>query len=208
MNSPKDALVLVDLQNDFCPGGALAVPHGDQAVFAANRLRRHFDLVVATQDWHPPNHVSFAANHPGRNPGDTIELADRRQILWPVHCVQGTLGAEFHPALERSAIDRVFRKGDDPAVDSYSGFFDNDHRKSTGLATYLKDHGVRSVYIAGLTTEYCVRFTALDAVELGFSAYVIEDACRGVNINAGDVRKALAAMRAKGVVLIEADALK
>ncbi len=201
----KNALVLVDLQNDFCPGGALAVPNGDQAVTLANRLQRYFNLVVATQDWHPANHMSFAANHPGKKPGDTFELAGQSQILWPIHCVQGTVGAEFHPALDRSAIARVFRKGDDPAVDSYSGFFDNDHQKSTGLAQFLKEHGIRSITIGGLTTEYCVKFTALDAVALGFSTFVVEDACRGVNANAGDVQRAVSEMRAQGVIVIQAD---
>ncbi len=207
MIPPKNALVLVDLQNDFCPGGALAVSDGDQAVIMANRLQRYFDLVVATQDWHPANHMSFAANHPGKKPGDTLELAGQSQILWPIHCVQGTVGAEFHPTLDRSAIARVFRKGDDPAVDSYSGFFDNDHRKSTGLAQFLKEHGIRSVTIGGLTTEYCVKFTALDAVDLGFSTFVVEDACRGVNANVGDVQRAVSEMRDKGVILIQADDL-
>jgi len=207
VTQPIDALILVDLQNDFCPGGALAVPHGDQAVIAANRLQHHFELVVATQDWHPANHASFAANHPGKKPGDVIEVAGLQQMLWPVHCVQGTFGAEFHSDLDRSAIGRVFRKGDDPAIDSYSGLFDNNHRKSTGLGEFLKEQGVQRVYICGLTTEYCVKFTAMDAVDLGFTTYIIEDACRGVNANAGDVQKAIEAMRSKGVIVIQASDL-
>ena len=202
-----NALILVDLQNDFCPGGALAVPHGDQAVAVANRLQHHFELVAATQDWHPANHASFAANHPDKKPGDVIELAGLQQMLWPVHCVQGTFGAEFHSDLDRSAIGRIFRKGDDPTIDSYSGLFDNNHRKSTGLGGFLKEQGVQNVYICGLTTEYCVKFTAMDAVDLGFSTYVIEDACRGVNANAGDVEKAIEAMRANGVIVIQANDL-
>lgn len=207
MTQPIDALILVDLQNDFCPGGALGVPHGDLAVIAANRLQHHFELVVATQDWHPANHASFAANHPGNKPGDVIEVAGLQQMLWPVHCVQGTFGAEFHSDLDRSAIGRIFRKGDDPAIDSYSGLFDNNHRKSTGLGEFLKEQGVQNVYICGLTTEYCVKFTAMDAVDLGFTTYMIEDACRGVNANAVDVQKAIEEMQAKGVTLIQANAL-
>lgn len=198
-----NALILVDLQNDFCPGGALPVPEGDRVVAVANKLQRQFPLVVATQDWHPADHGSFAANHPGKRPGDVIELAGLPQVLWPVHCVQGTPGAEFHPDLDRSAIARVFRKGTDPNIDSYSGIFDNAHRKSTGLAEYLKDRGVRRVTICGLATDYCAKFTALDALELGFETCLIEDACRGVDLQPGDVQRAIEAMRAKGVRVIQ-----
>jgi nicotinamidase/pyrazinamidase len=201
------ALIVTDLQNDFCPGGALAVPEGDLALVVANRLQRHFARVVATQDWHPANHGSFAANHPGKHPGEVIDLAGLPQILWPVHCVEGTPGAEFHPGLDRSRIARVFRKGTDPAIDSYSGFFDNGHRKSTGLDAYLKDQGVTEVSLCGLATDYCVKFTALDAVGLGFKTYLIEDASRGVDLRLGDVAAAIAAMRAKGVVVIRSDAI-
>ena len=139
-----NALILIDLQNDFCPGGALAVPEGDRVIDVVNDLQKKFDLVVATKDWHPADHGSFAANHPGKKPGDVIEMAGLAQILWPVHCVQETPGAELHPRLERSAIDCVFRKGEDPLTDSYSGFFDNGRRKSTGLGEYLKSRGVAS----------------------------------------------------------------
>ena len=194
-----NALILVDLQNDFCPGGALAVPDGDRVIPLANDLQKKFDLAVATQDWHPADHGSFAASHPGKKPGDAIDLAGLPQILWPVHCVQETPGAELHPRLERSAIDRVFRKGEDPLTDSYSGFFDNGRRKSTGLGEYLKSRGVASVYVCGLATDYCVKFTALDAVQLGFETFLIEDACRGVNLEPGDVRCAVDEMLAKGV---------
>jgi nicotinamidase-related amidase/8-oxo-dGTP pyrophosphatase MutT (NUDIX family) len=203
-----NALILVDLQNDFCPGGALPVPQGDQAIMAANRLQPLFDLVVATQDWHPADHASFAANHPGKQAGDTIELTGLRQTLWPVHCIQGTPGADFHPGLDRSRIARVFRKGDDPTLDSYSGFFDNGHRKSTGLGEYLKEKGVTSVYVCGLATDYCVRWTALDAVDLGFKTYLIEDACRGVEASAGDVRRAIQQMQAEGVIVIMSDRVR
>jgi nicotinamidase/pyrazinamidase len=202
-----NALILVDLQNDFCPGGALPVPQGDEVVGVINHIQPEFDLVVATQDWHPAEHGSFAANHPGKSPGDVVELAGLRQILWPVHCVQGTPGAELHAGLDRSAIARVFRKGADPTIDSYSGFFDNGHRKSTGLGQYLRGQGVDRVYVCGLATDYCVKCTALDAVDLGFTTYLVEDACRGVNVRAGDVQRAIEEMRAKGVIPIQADEL-
>ncbi|MEN6494027.1 MAG: bifunctional nicotinamidase/pyrazinamidase [Thermoguttaceae bacterium] len=197
------ALVLIDVQNDFCPGGALPVPEGDQVVPVLNRLQPRFDLVVATQDWHPPDHGSFAANHPGRRPGEVIDLHGLAQILWPVHCVQDSPGAEFHPALDRGRIAEVFRKGVDPEIDSYSGFFDNGHRRSTGLADYLQSHGVREVYIGGLATDYCVKFTALDAVGLGFHTHLIQDACRGVNLAPGDVVQAIDQMRASGVKIVD-----
>lgn len=202
-----NALILVDLQNDFCPGGTLPVPQGDRAVAAANRLQRQFDLIVATQDWHPANHGSFAANHLGKTPGDVIKLAGLRQILWPVHCVQGTPGAELHPGLDQSAIAQIFRKGADPMIDSYSGFFDNGHRRSTGLGEYLREQGVECVYVCGLATDYCVKFTALDAIDLGFTTYLVEDACRGVNVRDGDVCQAIEEMLAKGVILIRANEL-
>jgi nicotinamidase/pyrazinamidase len=198
--------VIVDVQNDFCPGGALPVPEGDRVVAVINRIQPGFDLVVATQDWHPADHGSFAANHPGRRPGERIELAGLPQILWPVHCVQNTPGAELHPGLDRAPIARVFPKGTDPSVDSYSGFFDNGHRRSTGLGEYLKGRGVREVYVCGLATDYCVKATALDAVALGFKTFLVEEACRGVELRAGDVRQAIRQMRKQGVV-VEADTL-
>lgn len=196
-----NALILVDLQNDFCPGGALAVAEGERAVAAANRLLPRFDLVLATQDWHPADHRSFAANHPDTKPGDAVELGGTRQTLWPVHCVQGTHGAEFHPSLDTSRVARVFQKGADPAVDSYSGFFDNGHRHSTGLAEYLKEHGVDEVYVCGLATDYCVKATALDAVDFGFKTFLIEDASRGVDVQAGDTQRAVDEMRERGVIV-------
>jgi nicotinamidase/pyrazinamidase len=199
--SPAKALIIVDVQNDFCPGGALAVPEGDQVVAVINRLQPEFDLVVATQDWHPADHGSFAANHPGRSPGEQIELAGLPQILWPVHCVQGTSGAELHPGLNRERIARVFQKGADPSVDSYSGFFDNGRRASTGLGEYLKEQGASDVYVCGLATDYCVRATALDAASLGFETHLLEDACRGVELRPGDVRRAIDEMRAGGVII-------
>ena len=193
------ALILVDIQNDFLPGGSLAVPHGDEVIPVANRLAGSFDLVVATQDWHPPDHASFAANHPGRSPGEVIELDGLEQILWPVHCVQGTRGAELAPGLEMQHVGEVFRKGVDPRIDSYSGFFDNGHRRSTGLGDYLRERGVDEVHILGLATDYCVKFTALDARRLGFQTHLIEEGCRGVELHPGDVARALADMRGAGV---------
>jgi nicotinamidase/pyrazinamidase len=199
------ALIIVDVQNDFCPGGALPVPEGDRVVPVINRIQPGFELVVATQDWHPAEHGSFAANHPGRRLGEQIELAGLPQILWPVHCVQGTPGAELHSGLDRSRIARVFRKGTDPSVDSYSGLFDNGRRASTGLGEYLKNQGVTEVYVCGLATDYCVKFTALDAVGLGWKTYVAEDACRGVELHLGDVQRAIDEMRRQGVIVIQTD---
>ncbi len=196
------ALILVDLQNDFLPTGALPVPHGDEVIPIANRTQRSFDLVVATQDWHPVNHGSFATNHPGKRPGDVIVLNGLEQVLWPVHCVQETAGAEFAPELDMGRVAKVFKKGTDPGIDSYSGFFDNGHRKSTGLGDYLKEAGVTEVYILGLATDYCVKFTALDARELGFDTYLIEDVCRGVDLKPGDIPGALQAMSLAGVKII------
>jgi len=181
------------------------VPEGDRVVPVVNRLLARFDLIVATQDWHPPDHGSFAANHPGRNVGEMIELNGLPQILWPLHCVQNTRGAEFHPALERSRIARVFQKGTDPAIDSYSGFFDNGRRKATGLGDFLRERHVTDVFVCGLATDYCVKCTALDAVGLGFRTHLVEDACRGVELKPGDVARAIAEMRAAGAVVVESE---
>ena len=197
-----NALILVDIQNDFIPGGALAVPYGDEIMPVANCLQAKFDLIVATQDWHPPKHSSFAASHLGKNPGDWIELDGLRQILWPVHCVQGTLGADFAPGLNQSRWAKVIFKGTDSAIDSYSGFYDNGHRKATGLGDYLWELGVNRVYVLGLASDYCVKFTALDACGLGFETWVVKDACRGVDLNTGDVRRAMNEMTNAGVRLV------
>ena len=199
----KTALVLVDIQNDFIPGGALPAGDGQEVVPLANRLQPHFDVVVATQDWHPQDHGSFASNHPGRKPGELIELSGLEQVLWPDHCVQGSRGAEFHPDLETERLDGVIRKGEDPSIDSYSGFFDNGHLKATGLEDFLRKRDVGRVYVCGLATDYCVKYTALDAVQLGFETSVITDACRGVELNPGDIQKALEEMQAAGVTLVE-----
>ncbi|MGH1436487.1 MAG: bifunctional nicotinamidase/pyrazinamidase, partial [Lewinella sp.] len=167
--TPHSALLLIDLQNDFCPLGALPVEEGDLVIPIANALIPHFDTIVATQDWHPANHGSFAANHPWRKPGQVIDLHGLPQVLWPIHCVQESFGAEFVQELHQEKITKVFTKGTDPTIDSYSGFFDNDHRKATGMGDWLKEQGIDTVYVMGLATDYCVKFTALDALELGFT---------------------------------------
>ena len=200
---PVKALILTDIQNDFLPGGALAVPQGDAVIPVGNQLQAAFPLVVATQDWHPANHGSFAANHPGKKPYEQVDLNGLAQTLWPVHCVQGTKGAELASALRKDRIAEVFPKGTDPGIDSYSGFFDNGHRKATGLGDWLKAKGVRQVYLCGLTTDYCVKFTALDAVGLGFKTWVVLDACRGINVRPGDVRQAVAEMTQAGVSVVQ-----
>ncbi len=201
------ALLLVDIQNDFLPGGALGVPDGDRILPLANRLQGRFELVVASQDWHPADHGSFATNHPGKRPGEIIELDGLQQILWPVHCVQDTPGAAFAPGLDTRRFARVFHKGTDPTTDSYSALFDNGHRNATGLGDFLKARGVTDLFMAGLATDYCVKYTALDAVPLGFRVHVIADACRGVNLQPGDVDRALAEMKGAGVEITSSSAL-
>ena len=196
------ALILVDIQNDFLPGGALAVPRGDEVVPLANRAQQEFALVVATQDWHPPDHRSFASVHPGRSPGELAELAGLPQILWPDHCVQGTHGAAFAAGLDMNRVEAIFRKGTDPHIDSYSGFFDNCHRKSTGLGDYLRGRGASEVHVMGLATDYCVKFTALDALELGFRTFIHLDGTRGVELRPGDVDRAVQELRAAGVQVV------
>ena len=200
----KKALILVDIQNDFCPGGHLAVPDGDAVVDVANRLQAGYDLVVATQDWHPKGHESFASVH-GKQPGEMIDLHGLNQVLWPDHCVQGTSGAEFHASLDMARVAKVFRKGTDRAIDSYSGFFDNGHRRATGLGDFLKAEGVTDVDVIGLATDYCVKFTALDAHAQGFATRVLEDACRGVELAPGDVARALDDLRAAGVTVTRSE---
>ncbi|HEY6909636.1 MAG TPA: bifunctional nicotinamidase/pyrazinamidase [Myxococcales bacterium] len=196
------ALILVDIQNDFLPGGALAVPRGDEVVPLANRAQQEFALVVATQDWHPRDHGSFASLHPGRSPGELAELAGLPQVLWPDHCVQGTHGAAFAGGLDMNRVEAIFRKGTDPRIDSYSGFFDNGHRKSTGLADYLRGRGASEVHVIGLATDYCVKFTALDALELGFRTFIHLDGTRGVELQPGDVDRAVQELRAAGVQVL------
>ena len=196
------ALVVVDIQNDFLPGGALAVSQGDTIIPVVNELMNAFDLVVATQDWHPADHESFASNHHGKKIGDIIDLHGLDQVLWPDHCIQHTNGAAFAGALNTSLIKRTFRKGTDSRVDSYSGFFDNGKKHDTGLCSYLKDYQVNEVFIVGLATDYCVKFTALDAASLGFKTTVILDAVRAVNLQPTDQELAIQTMNQAGIKTI------
>jgi nicotinamidase/pyrazinamidase len=197
----RDLLLVVDVQNDFCPGGALAVPGGDAIVPMVNRLARDFAHVVLTQDWHPPGHSSFASAHPGHAAFSTIELPYGTQILWPDHCVQGSAGAAFHPALDIPRAELVLRKGYHPAIDSYSAFRENDRKTVTGLAAYLKERGFERVTLCGLATDFCVLYSALDAVAAGFATTVVLDACRGIDRD-GSIARALDEMRAAGVTLV------
>lgn len=194
-------LLLIDIQNDFMPGGSLAVLGGDEIIPIVNALIPQFELIVATQDWHPAEHGSFAANHSGKSPSEQIDLDGLPQTLWPVHCVQNTGGALFAPGLDTRRIARVFTKGMNPRIDSYSGFYDNGHRASTGMEEWLKAQGVRELSIAGVATDYCVKFTFLDALKEGFRVNLIVPACRGVNLQPGDVERALAEMQAAGAVI-------
>jgi nicotinamidase/pyrazinamidase len=196
------ALLLVDIQNDFLPGGALAVPRGDEVIDVANRLAKRFNLVLATQDWHPAVHGSFASQHAGQSVGDVIDLNGLDQILWPDHCIQNTPGVAFAPDLHTDRFERVFFKGTDREVDSYSAFYDNAHRNSTGLAEFLNNRGMDEIYIAGLATDYCVKATALDGRSEGLQVTVILDGIRGVEVKPGDVDGAVDQMRAAGVQLV------
>lgn len=200
-----NALILVDLQNDFLPGGALAVPRGDEVIALANQLQPFFHLVVATQDWHPPNHSSFASQHAGHQIGDIVNLGGVPQVLWPDHCVQDTYGAELSRSLHTRSIARVFYKGTERHLDSYSGFFDNGGIHETGLGNYLREHQVTDVYILGLATDYCVRATAIDARRLGLRTWLIEDACRGVELQSGDCAAAIDDMRSADVRCVTSD---
>lgn len=193
------ALVLVDIQYDFLPGGALAVPRGDEVIGVARRLMPSFEIVVATQDWHPPGHSSFASSHEARRIFEVIDVDGLPQTLWPDHCVQHTRGADLSHDLPLDRISRVFPKGTDPRIDSYSGFFDNGRRKATGMGDWLRERRVTDLLIIGLATDYCVRATAIDAAELGFKTSVALDGCRGVEIQPGDCARAIADMRSAGV---------
>lgn len=195
----KRALILVDIQPDFMPGGALAVPEGDAILPVVRSLIDRHELIVATQDWHPREHGSFAANHEGRTPGEVIDLHGLAQVLWPVHCVQESPGAALCEELaDKRGRIQVFRKGTDPRVDSYSGFFDNGRRNATGMGEWLQAQGVDTVTVVGLATDYCVKFTALDAIELGFATTVVSDACRAVNLSEGDGERAFAEIQSAG----------
>ncbi len=201
-------LLIIDVQNDFCPGGSLAVEEGDAVVPVINAIMPLFHRVVATQDWHPADHVSFASSHLGRKPLDRVDAGGIEQVLWPDHCVQASPGAELHPRLETGRIELVLRKGLRRNLDSYSAFFENDRRTDTGLRFYLKGLGAREVYLCGLATDYCVLASAMDARRLGFRVMLVRDACRGVNFPKGSVQEALAAMEKAGVVMTESAALR
>lgn len=198
----QEALIVVDIQNDFLAGGALAVSRGNEIIPFVNSLMEKYDLVVATQDWHPADHGSFAANHAGKKPGEIIDLHGLQQILWPVHCVQDSRGAEFAAALHSHRFHQVFRKGTDPAIDSYSGFYDNGHRKSTGLGDYLKREGVKKVTVVGLAADYCVKFTALDALKEGLEVELPAEGTRAVNLQPGDFERAIKEMAEAGVRVV------
>lgn len=198
---PDDCLLVIDVQNDFMPGGALAVPHGDEVVPVINRLARAFGHVVLTQDWHPVSHVSFAANHAGTQPFQTLTLPYGEQVLWPVHCVQDTPGAALHAGLHVPHARLVIRKGHHADVDSYSAFLEADRTTRTGLAGYLREQGVKRVFCAGLATDYCVAWSALDARAAGFEAAVIEDACRAIDLE-GSLAKAWQDLGAAGVARV------
>ena len=204
---PDDALIVVDAQRDFLPGGSLAVPGGDGVVGPINRLGALFGHALLTQDWHPADHVSFAANHPGRAAFEMVELPYGRQVLWPTHCVQGTAGAEFAPGLDLPRAELIIRKGFRRAVDSYSAFAEADRQTPTGLAGYLRERGLRRLFLAGLATDFCVAWSAQDARAAGFEAYVIEDACRGIDTQ-GSLDQAWRAMLGAGVQRIGSDALQ
>ena len=200
------ALIVIDVQNDFCPGGALEVPGGDAVGDKINRLAGKFRGKVLTQDWHPSAHASFAANHVGKQAFETVDLPYGTQVLWPPHCVQGTQGAEFHAGLETSKADVVVRKGFRTEIDSYSAFFENDRETPTGLDGYLRSRGVDNIFCAGLATDFCVRYSAVDAVRLGFEVTLIEDACRAIDLD-GSLGAAMKEMRDLGVAIEQASSL-
>lgn len=198
----EDVLIVVDVQNDFCPGGALPVHDGDAVIEPIHNIATHFEHIVLTQDWHPANHSSFAASHPGKEPYDSTQLDYGLQTLWPPHCVQGTQGAEFHPALKLARAELILRKGFRLQIDSYSAFFENDRTTSTGLAGYLRERGLTRAFFAGLAYDFCVGYSALDARRLGFEAIILRDACRAIDLD-GSVAKIEANFQEAGVPAID-----
>ena len=203
----SDALLIVDVQNDFCPRGALEVPHGDEVVAVINRLAEVFDHVLLTQDWHPPGHISFASSHPGRRPFEAVTVDYGEQILWPDHCVQGTVGARFHRELNVPKTELVLRKGFRREIDSYSAFYENDHVTATGLAGYLRERGITGLFIADLAFDFCVRYSAEDAHRCGFSVSVIEDACRGIDVN-GSIAETRTHLSSSGIATLTSTELR
>ena len=200
------ALLIVDLQNDFCPGGALAVPQGDTIVPTVNELVDAFDIVIQTQDWHPSGHHSFASSHDGKNPYDTVELDYGTQVLWPDHCVQGSNGADFHPELNTHKSEVIIRKGFRKEIDSYSTFYENDNQTPTGLTGYLRDRGITDLYTVGLAADVCVKWSILDGIDEGFTMYIVEDAVKGIDLD-GSLKQAWQEMNEKGVITINSDTL-
>jgi nicotinamidase/pyrazinamidase len=199
---PNSVLIVVDVQNDFCPGGALAVAGGDEVIPAIHRMAPLFAHVVLTQDWHSPHHLSFASAHPGKNPFETIQVSYGAQTLWPDHCVQGTRGAEFYPDLDLPQAELILRKGFRPEIDSYSAFFENDRETATGLGGYLRDRELTRVFLCGLAYDFCVGYSALDARRLGFEATVVRDACREIDLK-GSVKTMEERFAAAGVALLD-----
>jgi nicotinamidase/pyrazinamidase len=204
--TPQDVLLVIDVQNDFCPGGALAVAGGDEIIAPIHRIATQFAHIVLTQDWHPADHTSFASAHPGKHPYESIEMPYGLQTLWPDHCVQATKGAEFHPDLHLPRVELILRKGFRSQIDSYSAFFENDRTTPTGLAGYLRERGLTRVFLCGLAYDYCVGFSTLDARRLGLEAVIVQDACRAIDLN-GSVAKIESEFAAAGVALIRSDEL-
>jgi len=202
----SDVLIVVDVQNDFCPGGNLAVPRGDEVILLINRLGSLFANVILTQDWHPSNHLSFASQHTGRRPYESVTLSYGSQVLWPDHCVQGTVGAAFHHSLDIVHAALVLRKGTHRDVDSYSTFYENDRRTSTGLAGYLRERGMKRVFLAGLAFDFCVRYSAEDADNAGFDVVVVDDACRGIDVG-GSMASTRASLAARNIPCVRSDAI-
>ncbi len=203
-----EALIVVDIQNDFIPGGALAVSDGDAVIPVVNRIMPRFDFVVASQDWHPADHSSFASQHVGQQPGDVIDINGVSQVMWPDHCIQHCPGASFAAGLDVYHFDQVIRKGEDRQIDSYSAFYDNDRQKATGLHEWLQEHKINRVAVCGLATDYCVKFTVLDALKLGYETTLIRDAVRGVNLTDGDSDKAVEEMKAAGASITDSSTIE
>lgn len=206
MISEECALLLTDIQNDFLPTGSMPVPQGDEVVQVANKLSPLFEVVLATQDWHLAGHGSFASAH-GKQPGEVIDLNGIQQDLWPDHCVQETSGAEFAEKLELDRVRKCFQKGIDPAIDSYGGFYDNGWRRETGLEAYLREHHITTIYVLGLATDYCVKYTVLDGIKLGFNMVCVVDGCRGINVHPEDEKLAIEEMRAAGAKIVTSSEL-
>ncbi len=207
MNKKKNTLMVVDVQNDFCPGGALAIQDGDRVIPVINQIQPIFDTIIATQDWHPPDHVSFAAKHPGKNVYEIIDIDGISQVLWPPHCISGSMGAAFHPDLETKRFKFILRKGMNPNLDSYSVFLENDRKSPTGMDGYLRSQEITRVFLSGLATDYCVLYSALDAVSSGFETIVVLDACCGVDVPEGNIEKAIRLMKRSGVKIISSSEL-